>query len=201
MVTPGSRFSLWVLEHDDRMIGDDLAPGRNAQRGAPAFVERTGGALLALRGTWRPAWKNRVVHVSGESRDVPDRFGAARWRFDVRSREAADAVRGAFLETLRRDGYPAQQRAVAEIVLGELLGNAVRYAAGTVDLTIEWESGHPIVHLLDRGPGFTFVAALPKDPFSERGRGLYLVHALAHEFHVTRRPDGGSHARVVLRLP
>lgn len=199
MVTPGSRFSLWVLEHDDRMIGDDFGRDEMPNRTA-ASVERTGGASLAPRGTWRSAWKNTFVHA-GESRDVLDRFGAARWRFDVRSREAADAVRGAFLETLRRDGYPAPQRAVAEIVLGELLGNAVRYAAGTVDLTIEWENGHPIVHLLDRGPGFTFVAALPKDPFSERGRGLYLVHALAHEFHVARRPDGGSHARVVLKQP
>lgn len=139
------------------------------------------------------------MHASGESCEDLDRSGAARWRFDVRSREAADAVRGAFLETLRRDGYPATQRAVAEIILGELLGNAVRYAAGTVDLAVAWEDGHPVVELLDRGPGFTFVAVLPTDPLSERGRGLYLVKTLAHAFHVARRPDGGSHARVVLR--
>lgn len=126
------------------------------------------------------------------------RADAARWRFDVRSREAADAVRAAFLETLRGDGYPVQRLGVAEIVLGELLGNAVRYAPGTVDLTLTWDDGHPVVQLLDRGPGFTFVAALPNDPLSERGRGLFLVNALAHAFHVSRRPEGGTYARVVL---
>jgi anti-sigma regulatory factor (Ser/Thr protein kinase) len=33
---------------------------------------------------------------------------------------------------------------------------------------------------------------------SERGRGLYIVAQLTEEFHVTKRPHGGSHARAVL---
>ncbi len=122
----------------------------------------------------------------------------ARWRFDVRSREAADAVRFAFVETLRRARYPLARLLNAEIVLGELLGNAFRYAPGTVDLTLAWENSRPVLHLLDRGPGFRFVTASPPDLYSERGRGLFLIAALAEEFVVSGRPEGGTHARVVL---
>jgi anti-sigma regulatory factor (Ser/Thr protein kinase) len=53
--------------------------------------------------------------------------------------------------------------------------------------------------VLDRGPGFEFAARLPPDVFSESGRGLFLIATLAEDLHVVRRPDGGSHARVVLR--
>ncbi len=39
---------------------------------------------------------------------------------------------------------------------------------------------------------------LPSDLLSERGRGLYIVWALADDLNVTERHDGGSHARAVL---
>jgi hypothetical protein len=35
---------------------------------------------------------------------------------------------------------------------------------------------------------------------SESGRGLFIVSALTHDFRVSKRPKGGSHARAVLRL-
>ncbi len=54
--------------------------------------------------------------------------------------------------------------------------------------------------MLDRGRGFRHLPKLPADVLSERGRGLYIVSALADDFAVTRRPDGGSHARAVLSV-
>jgi hypothetical protein len=33
---------------------------------------------------------------------------------------------------------------------------------------------------------------------SESGRGLFIVSSLSHDFHVSKRPQGGSHARAVL---
>jgi anti-sigma regulatory factor (Ser/Thr protein kinase) len=78
-----------------------------------------------------------------------------------------------------------------------LIGNTVRYAPGPVDVYLEHEVH--VVHVLDRGPGFEFAARLPQDPFSESGRGLFLIASLTEDLHVVRRPDGGSHARVVLR--
>ncbi len=40
----------------------------------------------------------------------------------------------------------------------------------------------------------------PDDVLSERGRGLYIVSALADDFTVSAGRDGGSHARAVLAL-
>lgn len=126
---------------------------------------------------------------------------AAQWSFDARDPAAASAARRAFVTTLREAGYPEERVSAAETILGELIANAVRYAPGPVDVMLAWDDRHPVLHVLDRGPGFQFVAKLPSDLYSESGRGLFLITALAEAFHVTRRVEGGSHARVVLRPP
>ena len=51
---------------------------------------------------------------------------------------------------------------------------------------------------MDRGPGFVLMPRLPSDLLSERGRGLFLIWSMSEDFNVTKRADGGAHARVVL---
>jgi hypothetical protein len=58
----------------------------------------------------------------------------------------------------------------------------------------------PVLHVLDNGPGFRHISILPPDLLSESGRGLFIVSALTHDFRVSKRAKGGSHARAVLRL-
>ena len=100
-----------------------------------------------------------------------------------------------------RPGVREKQLDAAEHVFGELLGNVVRFAPGPVEIELDWNNGAaPVLHVLDRGPGFTFTPKLPTDLLSERGRGLYIVWALAADFNVTPRHDGGSHARAVLGI-
>ena len=65
-------------------------------------------------------------------------------------------------------------------------------------MILDWSGNSPVLHVLDRGPGFTLVPRLPSDLLSERGRGLYIVWSLADDFNVTERVDGGAHARAVL---
>jgi anti-sigma regulatory factor (Ser/Thr protein kinase) len=74
----------------------------------------------------------------------------------------------------------------------------VRYAPGPIEIMFDWTQGAPVLHVLDRGPGFTLTPKLPSDLLSERGRGLFIVWSLAEDFNVTERYDGGSHARAVL---
>ncbi len=101
--------------------------------------------------------------------------------------------------SLREAGVREKQLDAAEHVFGELLGNVVRYAPGAIEIVFDWRRGAaPVLHVLDRGPGFTFAPKLPSDLLSERGRGLYIVWSLAEDFNVTPRYDGGSHARAVL---
>jgi anti-sigma regulatory factor (Ser/Thr protein kinase) len=86
----------------------------------------------------------------------------------------------------------------AEVAFGELLGNVVRHTDGMVDAALDLSGDEPVLHVLDRGPGFTYHARLPNDVLSESGRGLFIVSKLVREVSVEPRHDGGSHARVVL---
>jgi serine phosphatase RsbU (regulator of sigma subunit)/anti-sigma regulatory factor (Ser/Thr protein kinase) len=120
------------------------------------------------------------------------------WSFDSRDPEAARDVRRALLAELERGKFSPAGLLNAELVFSELLGNVVRYAPKWVDVTLDWSGPTPVLHVLDGGPGFQHLPKLPENVLSECGRGLYIVAQLTSEFHVTKRPHGGSHARAVL---
>lgn len=120
------------------------------------------------------------------------------WSFDVNDPDMAYSVRQEFLRELERGGVTPDERYAAELVFSELIGNVVRFAPRWADITLDWNSGRPVLHVLDGGPGFRHAPKLPENLLSERGRGLFIVSRLASEFHVARRPSGGSHARAVL---
>jgi anti-sigma regulatory factor (Ser/Thr protein kinase) len=122
------------------------------------------------------------------------------WSLDVRDSIAAHAIRHEFALELHERGLSQQDVENAEVVLGELVGNTVRYAPGRIEIIGDWSGPAPVVHVLDRGPGFQHNAMLPADPYSESGRGLFIVSALTQDFRVHRREGGGSHARAVLVL-
>jgi PAS domain S-box-containing protein len=123
-----------------------------------------------------------------------------RWCFDAGDAAAAQAARRAFTAGMRsRDADDASIHA-AEVVFGELVGNVVRYAPGPVEVSVDWSNAAPVLHVLDNGPGFHHVPALPRDVYSESGRGLFLIALLSADFAVAKRPEGGSHARAVLAL-
>ncbi len=121
-----------------------------------------------------------------------------KWSFDVADTAAGQMARREFSETLNAYGMTIEDAFAAEVVFGELIGNVVRYAFGPVQVVVDFSAPSPVLHVLDRGPGFRHIALLPSDIYSESGRGLFLISALTADFHVSRRPDGGSHARVVL---
>lgn len=130
--------------------------------------------------------------------DLGPEIGGQTWSFDVRSREDAVAARGGMCAFLTQHGANPDQIADAALIYAELLGNVVRYAAGPVDIRIDVNRGYPVLHVIDEGPGYSFVPRLPRDLYAESGRGLYLVASLAEDFHVSRRHGPGSHARAVL---
>jgi len=121
-----------------------------------------------------------------------------RWSFDSLDPVAAHEAVLQIRSRLRALGYTEERLVSTELVIAELIGNTVRYAPGPIEVLLEHPGTHAIVHVLDRGPGFEFAAKLPLDPYSESGRGLFLIAALAEDLQVVRRPGGGSHARVVL---
>jgi GAF domain-containing protein/anti-sigma regulatory factor (Ser/Thr protein kinase) len=131
-----------------------------------------------------------TVRVSGRS-------ALLHWTLDPQDASRTDAIRRAIMAELQRCSYPVSLRVNAELILAELIANLKRYAPGDSEVLLEWNGGRPVLHVRDRGPGFEFAPNLPQDVLSETGRGLFLISALAMDFAVTRRADGGSHARVV----
>ncbi len=118
--------------------------------------------------------------------------------FDSGDAIAASNARRAFAASLPKERFTDVDIANAEIVFGELCGNVARYATGHVDVVVDWSGTQAVLHVLDRGVGFQHISRLPKDPYSEIGRGLYIIAAMTTEFTVEQRAGGGSHARVVL---
>jgi len=121
------------------------------------------------------------------------------WSFATDDAAGAAHANAEYLDCLRAYGIsdPALFYA-ARTVFGEMIGNAVRHAGGTIEIVFEART-EPVLHVLDRGGGFVLAPYLPSDVLAERGRGLYLVWCLTNEFNVSRRTKGGSHARAVLR--
>jgi anti-sigma regulatory factor (Ser/Thr protein kinase) len=88
----------------------------------------------------------------------------------------------------------------AELVVGELLANAVRHGAPPFGICIDWHEDPPMLCVVDRGPGMRPVYPAP-DTRSERGRGLLLVRALAGELVVDSANADRDGTRVVVALP
>jgi anti-sigma regulatory factor (Ser/Thr protein kinase) len=88
----------------------------------------------------------------------------------------------------------------AELVVGELVANAVRHGAPPFGVCIDWHDDPPMLCVVDRGPGMRPLYPAP-DTTSEGGRGLLLVRALAGEVVVDSADADRDATRVVVALP
>ena len=85
-----------------------------------------------------------------------------------------------------------------ETVFGEIVGNAARYTPGPIDIAVLTSGERVVLAVLDRGPGFTWDAALPKNAMAESGRGLFLIDRLARSVRVERLGTYGTYIEVGL---
>jgi PAS domain S-box-containing protein len=122
----------------------------------------------------------------------------AHWSFDAENAQAAHDARAEFVSELRARSERYSDVDAAELIFGELVGNVVRHAPGPIDVQIEWSAEYPVLHVTDRGKGFIRNPALPLDPLSESGRGLYIISLLARSVRVERIPGYGNHIAVEL---
>jgi serine/threonine-protein kinase RsbW len=104
--------------------------------------------------------------------------------------------------------FPQEVLGDLKLALTEACTNSVRHAypgrEGTVEIFYELHSDHLVVEVSDHGEGFEPPGrpgrALGEDELSEGGLGIAIIEALADEFEISERADGGSHLRFVKRL-
>jgi PAS domain S-box-containing protein len=178
-----------ITEGERRVFAALRAAAIDDEAPAAALVARVLGgdgvhddvAVLTVRFSGTPAPRAWTMH----------------WRFDPRDWRRAYDVRETIVEALELHAHAIDIPA-AELVFGELIGNAVRHAPGSIDveLTID-DPAQPVLHVIDDGPGYASETHLPPDD-AESGRGLFLVARLTREFSVTKMPNRGARARAVL---
>ena len=161
-------------------------PAHFLQRTLLPHGSRDDVALLSL--TYIPVHaqrRNEVLEIKFDSRDV---------------RMARD-LRIFMARYLRAYGAETADYNSAELVIGELLGNAARHARGPIEIHISWNGAYPVLSMLDHGPAYDPALAAPMDVYNEGGRGLFLVALLTRAFTVTRLFGGVNETRVELDVP
>ncbi|MFC5380980.1 ATP-binding protein [Aquipuribacter nitratireducens] len=125
---------------------------------------------------------------------------------------------------LARHAAPGAEVADAELVVEELVSNAVKHAGGPVWVSLTWQELSPTIRVLDLGPGFDPAllgevrrAPLDRAPdtvagpdwlddldeaerllMGESGRGLFLVATLSESLEASVRDHGGMVVSAVL---
>ncbi|MBV8530261.1 MAG: SpoIIE family protein phosphatase [Candidatus Eremiobacteraeota bacterium] len=141
--------------------------------------------------------------VGGQSPDdvailVLNFVDARRWTFDSHDSRAARLARHEFLEHLEAFADPACDLSVAELIFGELTANVAQHAAGQLEVAFERRGSRAVLHVIDRGNGYAPAELREADPFTEHGRGLWLVRRLGAELSVELLPGFGTHHIAVL---
>ncbi|MDN5797572.1 MAG: ATP-binding protein [Intrasporangium sp.] len=100
---------------------------------------------------------------------------------------AAPRVRRTLVEDLTGRGVSEEVVTEAEIVVSELVANAVRHARPLADgsIRIHWTVRNDVVEVeVSDGGGATAPRPSPRTTWGPSGRGLRIVRSLAHEWGV-----------------
>lgn len=102
-------------------------------------------------------------------------------------------ARRAIAQDLQVRGVPVETIDEAEIVVSELVGNAVRHARPLTDGTVRvhWQVRAKVVELdVTDGGGRTVPKPQHFSPYASSGRGLRIVRSIAHEWGVLDEDRG-----------
>ena len=122
------------------------------------------------------------------------------WRFASADEIYPSTMHEEIMLALHEHGMANSDFNSAEVIYGELISNAIRHAAGSVRVRLDWQNDFPTlsVHDEQRATVTRRAIALPEDPLAESGRGLFIVKTLARDFHQEHEPNDGTAAFATL---
>ncbi len=115
------------------------------------------------------------------------------WYLPAGDAETASALRRAIGSYLARHAAPGSDLENAGLAVSELMTNALLHTDSSAWVSLEWGGRQPILSVYDLGPEFEFHwDALPPDPLSPSGRGLFIASHVAADLEVAHRRGGGN---------
>jgi anti-sigma regulatory factor (Ser/Thr protein kinase) len=125
----------------------------------------------------------------------------AEWSFDTWDVRAAQATRRDFAQRVNYFYGSSADVMAAELVLGELIGNAVRYAPGPTHVQADFDESGVTIAVQDSGRGFSSAVLDRKSGLlSESGRGLAIVSQLTEILEIRCPNEDGCCVRARLGL-
>lgn len=106
---------------------------------------------------------------------------------------AAPRIRKTLVADLAAREVPGEVVEEAEIVVSELVANAIRHAKPLSDgaIRVHWKVKNNVVEVeVSDGGGPTVPRPAPPTTWAPGGRGLRIVRSLAHEWGVLEDPNG-----------
>lgn len=100
-----------------------------------------------------------------------------------RSPEAAGQARRFMRDLLADMGAARESVENAELVVSELVTNAVRHGEGAIQLRVSLEAASARIEVVDEGQG-NVSAVRPREPDESGGWGLHIVEQLAERWGV-----------------
>jgi anti-sigma regulatory factor (Ser/Thr protein kinase) len=123
------------------------------------------------------------------------------WSFHSSDAYSAHTSRHELMSFIHRFITSEDELFRTELIIGEILANTVEHAPGLVNVEIDWSGIHPVLTVLDTGPGLLrFSRSLPEDSLTEDGRGLFLIETLARDVRVESAPGQGTKMMVTLSV-
>lgn len=145
---------------------------------------------MAERSRAGPASPDHTVFDSSSNGDPPDRSRTVRVPWTA---PAVPKIRRAVVADL--EGREVAQDIVseAEIVVSELVANAIRHAKPLADgmIRVHWRVKAGVVEIeVSDGGGPSTPKPAPRSVWASTGRGLRIVRSVAHEWGVTEERNG-----------
>jgi anti-sigma regulatory factor (Ser/Thr protein kinase) len=128
---------------------------------------------------------------------VPWHPGAVDWYLPPAATADASLLRREIGAYLARHADSADGVDGAQLIVSELVGNALRHAEGPCWVSVRWTGEQPVLTVVDLGAGFVPDTALPPAEHAG-GRGMFLVDHFADRFEVAARDGGGTVASATL---
>lgn len=121
------------------------------------------------------------------------------WSFDTSDAHAARTARLEFARRVQALYGGNVDVMAAELVLGELIGNVVRYAPGPAHVKADFDERGVTIAVKDRGNGFA-ASAIEREIglLRESGRGLAIVAQLVETMEIDCGERGGCCVRARL---